>query len=433
MTLTAPTLWMASLLAGLACPVAQEGPPAPPNPTQEQDAVGGDPEGLAAASTAAGGEAQESVEGRDLSPESAHEALGRTLDYLVSHQRPDGSWGVGVPDDLNELGFALDSYYAWNQAANALVLMALMDAPRADAPLGSERSRALARGIDWLCTARLAHRGADWDVDSTWATLYGFICLVQAAGDPRFTAEPRRQRIRDRAMEYYADLVLRQTLEGGWAYYDDPPFTHKPTWATSFCTALVLPALLDARELGWDVDPELARRAQRAVERCSLPNGAYTYDVSLTRRGHGGLSINQVPGSLGRIQVCNWALARAGTARVTPDVLREGLEAFFTQHAYLDMARTRPIPHEGFFANAGYFYFFGHYYAAKVIGLLPEAERELWHRRLRYHITKTLSDAGSCSDFMSSSYQVNAGTAYAALVLGAGLSAADAPRTEGGR
>jgi hypothetical protein len=414
--MASPTLLTASLLGFLL----QQAPEvvSPPLPTDEVEPPVHEP--------ASPGE------GRDLAPGVARMALERSIGYLVSQQNADGSWGVGVPEDLNELGFALDTYYAWNQASNALVLTALLEAPPTP-----ERERALERGLEWLCSTRLAHRGADWDVDSSWATLYGFCCLVRAAQDPRFGAEPWRERIHGRAMEYYADLVMRQTPEGGWAYYDDPPFTQKPTWATSFCTALVLPALLEAQELGWEIDPSVGLRARRAVERTALPNGAYTYDVSLRRRAHGGVSINQVPGSLGRIQVCNWALVRAGSQRVTPDVLREGLEWFFSHHAYLDMARTRPIPHEGFFANAGYFYFFGHYYAAQVIGLLPEAERELWHRRLRYHIIKTLTDAGSCTDFMASRYQINAGTAYASLVLAAGLSAAgaeidSAPPAEGG-
>jgi hypothetical protein len=167
------------------------------------------------------------------------------------------------------------------------------------------------------------------------------------------------------------------------------------------------------------------------VRRCALPNGAYTYSFNMVQRGHGGISINQVPGSLGRIQVCNWALARAGDPRITTEVIREGLQAFFDQHVYLDMARTRPVPHEGWFANAGYFYFFGHFYAAKAISLLPREEQELMHRRLRYHITKTLSPEGSCSDFMVSSFLVHASSSFAALVLAAGLPAKGTPLVEG--
>ncbi|HIG12154.1 MAG: hypothetical protein ABGY71_10160 [bacterium] len=354
---------------------------------------------------------------RDLSPERAREALDKSLGYLLEEQHEDGSWGAGVPMDLRELGFAWDTFYAWNQASNAIVLMALLAAPPTQ-----ERELALERGLDWLCTTRLAHRGAGWDVDSTWASLFGFTALVDAAGDPRFTEGPRARAIEQRAMAYYADLVSRQTPLGGWAYYDDPPITTKPTWATSFCTALILPALIKARDdLGWEIDSAVISRGVGAVQRCKLPNGAYTYDVNLVPRGHGGDSINQVPGSLGRIQVCNWSLARAGDPRITTDLVREGLEEFFRFHHFMDMTRTKPIPHEGPFANAGYFYFFGHYYAARAIELLPPEEQELMHRRLRYHVTKTQTARGASTDFLTSAYVVNACTAFGALTLAAGL------------
>lgn len=360
--------------------------------------------------------AQEETE-TDLPPERAREALGKSLGYLLEKQHEDGSWGAGVPTDLNELGFAWETFYSWNQAANSIAMLALLEAPHS-----AEQQAALERGLDWLCTARLSHRGANWDVDSTWASLYGFTTIVAAAGDPRFADEVWQTKLRKRGLEFYADLVRRQTPLGGWAYYDDPPITVKPTWAVSFCTALIIPALLDARDgLGWEISDDVIARAVRAVQRCALPNGAYSYDVGLVQRGHGGESINQVPGSLGRIQVCNWALRRAGDPRITDDLLREGLEEFFRFHHFMDITRTRPIPHEGPFANAGYFYFFGHFYAARVISLLPAEERELWHRRLRYHITKTQTEAGSSTDFLTSQYVVNACTAFGALVLSAGL------------
>ncbi len=353
----------------------------------------------------------------DLPPARAEEALDKSIGYLLKGQNEDGSWGAGVPTDLRELGFAWDTFYAWNQAANSIALLALLDAPPS-----AERQAALERGLDWLCTTRLAHRGANWDVDSTWATLYGFTALVTAAQDARFSAPEWQAKLERRGLEFYADLVLRQTPLGGWAYYDDPPITTKPTWAVSFCTALVLPALLEARdELGWEISESVITRAIGAIERCKLPNGAYTYSVNLRPYGHGGESINQVPGSLGRIQVCNWALVLAGDKKVSTDVVREGLEQFFRFHGFMDMTRTKPIPHEGPFANAGYFYFFGHYYAAKAIGLLPVEERELWHRRLRYHVVKTQTKAGASTDFLTSEYVVNACTAFGALVLSHGL------------
>ncbi|MFT7484320.1 MAG: hypothetical protein ACI9F9_000160 [Candidatus Paceibacteria bacterium] len=352
----------------------------------------------------------------EMDTQQGREALQRAIGFLLRTQNADGSWATDVCDDLNGLGFAPDSYFAWQQASTALALLAVAHAPRT-----TETDFALRHGVQWLAGSRMPHRGSIWDVDSTWASLYGFSALVELAQDDRLSAPEVAEPMRRRAMEFYADLEKRQTQDGGWAYYDDPPYTTRPTWATSFCTALVLPALLDAKALDWPVDPTLAVRAQALVERCALPNGAYTYNFNLRPRPFGGESINQVPGSTGRIQVCHWALARAGLERITPDLLAEGLGQFFEYHAYLDMARRRPIPHEGWFANAGYFYFFGHYYAARVIELLPLDQRERWSRRLRYHIAKTLTDEGSCSDFMSTSYEITASTAFAALVLALGL------------
>jgi hypothetical protein len=135
----------------------------------------------------------------------------------------------------------------------------------------------------------------------------------------------------------------------------------------------------------------------------------------------GGEHINRIKGSLGRIQVCNWGRAAAGDPRVTHDRIREGLEAFFEHHKFLDAARMRPIPHEAYYANAGYFYFFAHYYAAQAINLLPPEEREAWHARLRPHLAKTIRADGSTSDFLSSSYMILASTSYLSMALDLGL------------
>ena len=46
------------------------------------------------------------------------------------------------------------------------------------------------------------------------------------------------------------------------------------------------------------------------------------------------------------------------------------------------MGRKRPIPHESHAAVAGYFYYFGHYYAALCIDLLPAADRPFYQDHL---------------------------------------------------
>jgi hypothetical protein len=131
-----------------------------------------------------------------------------------------------------------------------------------------------------------------------------------AARDPRFQKDPWKERIRARALEFYAALEAGQDPKGGWGYYEGPVVSHRPTWSTSFATACVIPALIDGKAMGWKIDQGLIDRAASYVRQCRLPTGAYTYDLGPIPRITGGEDINNVKGSLGRIQVAHWALRR---------------------------------------------------------------------------------------------------------------------------
>jgi hypothetical protein len=358
----------------------------------------------------------------ELDAESARIALERAYAWLLDNQNPDGSFAVGVLDGLLEMGFSIETYYAWQVASHALAVMALQAAePRPDI------ERALERAVEWLCTTRMPKRGSDWDVDYVWSGLYGLVATTRLAHDARFADGPVAQAIAARGRAFADILVKNEVPSGGWAYYDDPPFTQRPKWATSFCTALVLPSVRDALELGWLEDRAILTRAIRAVRRTALPNGAFTYNADESvPRFRGGEHIDSVKGSLGRIQVCHFGLASVGDERITQDRIRWGLERFFTDHRFLRVAHGRPVPHEAYYYNAGYFYLFAHYYAAEVIGLLEDrAERERWHARLRPYLVEAQSANGSAVDFLTSAYMRVAGTAYLALALSAGLDSPD--------
>jgi hypothetical protein len=344
--------------------------------------------------------------------------VARGVRWLRESQHEDGSWGSGAMDSVQFTIFSPETYYCFQVGANGLGLLALLSVERT-----AEVDAAAQRSFEWLSTTRVPKRGNDWDVDYAWAALYGFQAMFAAHHDARFD-EAQRARAKERGLEYYAILARIQEPLGGWGYYEGPVVSQRPTWSTSFATANVVPALVAAVRAGWPVDGEVVARSVRYVKQCRMPNGAYSYDLRPIPRIRGE-SIDNPKGALGRIQVCNWALRRAGENSVTDETIREGLEVFFEEHRFLDVARMRPIPHEAYYANAAYFYLFAHCYAAQVINELPEAERADWHQRLRGHLTKLQWSDGSSIDFPNMSCMQVAGTAFSVLALQAGLPGSD--------
>jgi len=351
-----------------------------------------------------------------MTQEQALVSLERSLAFITSSQNPDGSWCGSAPDSVMELGFNPETYYTWQLAAVELTLMSLMQCDETP-----ERRRALERGMEWFCSTRLPARGSDWDVDYMWPSLYGVVCALDALDDPRFASEEWQRKIDARGRAFMEILERSQVPDGGWGYYDDPPFTNRPKWATSFATATVIPLLSDAHKRGWFSDLQVRERAVKYVAGCALPNGAYEYDLNPIPRVRGGEEINNVRGSLGRIQVCNWALAQAGDESVTTERMREGLVQFFEHHKFLAVARMRPFPHEAYYANAGFFFYCGHFYCGEVIELLPEGEREPFREQLREKLLETQRKDGSFCDFQNTSYMTTSSTGFAAMALLAGL------------
>ncbi len=337
--------------------------------------------------------------------------IRRGLEFLVKEQNADGSWG-GTKNATYTSSFANPSTYRmWQIGASALATRALLE-------LGQpgEQLKAAERGLEFLMANAEPKRPADWDVDNNWAIIYGLDAVSRALQIPRYSGTPLEKNLRVAGDKLLAGLKKYQSPRGGWGYYSSPVAGWRPEWATSFTTAAAVLALLEAKAAKLKVDPKVYKAGVRALEYARLPTGAYDYEVRAIPRHLRMESINQVKGSLGRIQVCNLALYRAGGSVELKDLVW-GLEQFVKHHKFLDVARNKPIPHEAYYRNAAYFYLFAHYYASQVLQTLPAAERAKFAPHVQAGILKASQKDGAMWDFWIADSTKPYGTAFGTMGL----------------
>ncbi len=90
-----------------------------------------------------------------------------------------------------------------------------------------------------------------------------------------------------------------------------------------------------------------------------------------------------------------------------------------SRNGWLSLGRKKPIPHESFFQVAGYFYYFGHYYAAMTLPLLPESDRPFYQDHLATILLDLQEADGSWWDYPFYNYHKPYGTAFALMSLAA--------------
>jgi hypothetical protein len=152
-----------------------------------------------------------------------------------------------------------------------------------------------------------------------------------------------------------------------------------------------------------------------ATQRQHKPDGSYLYGEYLKWQPQH--PVNQPGGSLGRSQCCNLALRLWKDEKITDEVIATWLDRLFARNGWLDMGRKRPIPHESHFAVAGYFFYYGHYYAAQCIELLPPERRAGYQDQLARVILPLQEEDGSWWDFPLYNYHQPYGTAFALMTL----------------
>jgi hypothetical protein len=344
--------------------------------------------------------------------EQLEAVIQRGVDFLLNDQNTDGSWGSPTrTKDLN-IDAAPGSHHAFRVAVTAMAISALIE-------IGgeSERTRnAIERGESYLVRELPKVRRADaMLIYNVWTHAYGIQALVHMYKRlPQDAA--RRARIESLIREQYDYLRRYESVEGGWGYYDMEAGTQRPdSSSTSFVNAAVLEAFYEAKEIGVPPPEKILKRALEATRLQRKPDFSYLYGTYL--RNYPMLGINRPGGSVGRSQACNLALRLWGDKRITDEVLKTWLDRLITRNGWLDMGRKRPIPHESFMQVAGYFYYFGQYYGALCIELLPPAERTLYQDHLAHILVDRQEKDGSWWDFPLYNYHQQYGTAFALMAL----------------
>jgi len=262
------------------------------------------------------------------------------------------------------------AHHGFRAATTSLCISALIE-------IGGDRAEvieALDRSEAWMFEhLPKVRRATPTAIYNSWAHAYSIQALVRML-DRRADDKKRNGKIR-KLIEQQIDLLGRyECVDGGWCYYDFDHHTKQPGGSSiSFVTATVLVAFDEAKQVGIEIPQRLVQRGMASIVRQRKPDFTYCYGEYLKMSPMRG--INRPGGSLGRSQSCNVAMRVWGDELVTDEVVTTWLDRLFARNLWLDIGRKRPIPHESWFQVAGYFFYYGHYYAALCIDQLDPDDR----------------------------------------------------------
>jgi len=342
-------------------------------------------------------------------------AMKRGVNFLITHQNPNGSWGGAThTKGLNIYAPLPGAHHAYRAGSTGLALSGLIDTkdPR------PETQAAIHKASAWCAESLPELRRADLTTTyNIWGHAYGLRALTRIYQIEQ--APDQKQQWKNLAQEQ-VDLANRYVdVNGGWGYLDlfDEVATRKPSGLpTSFTTATMLLAMAEARDaMGVKLNDSATAGAIKSIQMQRSPD--YTYAYSFPHRMRPRSAINRPAGSLSRSQACNACLRVWGDEAISDAVLRDWADRFLAREGFLSITRKRPVPHEGPFQIAGYFYYYGIYYFTQAASHLPKAEQAKYATQLAATILPLQEKDGSWWDFPIYNYHQAYGTGYALMSL----------------
>ena len=301
---------------------------------------------------------------RAMFSERAQQAVKKGLDYLVSQQIGDGSFGEGG--------------YSRNVAICGLCGMALLASGSSPGrgPFGGE----LTALVDFLLEACQESGFISYRDAASRGPMYGhgFATLFLAEVHGMSLREELHEKL-SRAVRL---IVNTQNREGGWRY---EPRRSEADLSVTVCQVMALRA---ARNAGIFVPNETIDRATSYVKSCQNEDGGFMYIAK-----EGGAS--EFPRSAAAIV----ALYSAGIYE--GEEIERGL-------AYL----MRHPPRANTFGRQNHF-MYGHYYAIQAMWHAGDPKWEEWYPGIRDVLIQQQHADGSWFDVNSIEY----GTAMACLIL----------------
>ncbi|MEW6744845.1 MAG: hypothetical protein AB1486_18985 [Planctomycetota bacterium] len=333
------------------------------------------------------------------------------VQWLVSNQNPNGSWGSHhSPRPIEVMASVPGGHEAFRVATTALCVIALEDSPYRP----TEAQAAAARGLDYLLDNYNVKRPNGFEFYNTWAIGYTLQCFGEWLG--RKPDDPRAERIRAAVEHLIRKADIYQTPQGGWGYLDFEAQTFKPSWAyMSFTTATMLVGLARVRDQGIEIPAHILDKGMRAIERSRTPEGNYLYGDYLRYRPRMG--INQDKGSACRTPLCQYTMQLYGHEVSLAERRRALDDLLVNTTDFQRIASRRPIPHESWYQISGYFYLYGHAYAAYVLEQMPEEDQQRLWPAMVDALTHCHQPDGSFWDYPLYSYHKPYGTAFALMTL----------------